>query len=238
MRRPPTCGQRRGESLSAHETSAEAIPGGLATRRRRRGLTAARWPAMAVGAVAVIGLLMIAPATGRAAGADGAFRVRGDTGQVNPARAVLDNDQRVHAPQEHGVHVDKIDGEDAAGLVGEELLPRRAGAARCGVDPGVMQDLPHRGGSDLVAVLDEFALHAPVPPAPDCRLPCGSRACGSRLSRTAVRDAASWCSPTCGRPAAGARRAAPRGSPRRPHSTGAGGPSLDSAASHSRSPGW
>ena len=84
---------------------------------------------------------------------------------MNPARAVLDNDQRVHAPQEHGVHVDKIDGEDAAGLGGQELLPRRAGAAGCGADPGVMQDLPHRGGSDLVAELDEFALHAPVPPA-------------------------------------------------------------------------
>ena len=59
--------------MRPHETSAEAMPGGLATRRRRRGLTAARWPAMAVGAVAVIGLLMIEPATGRAA-ADGAFR--------------------------------------------------------------------------------------------------------------------------------------------------------------------
>jgi hypothetical protein len=84
-------------------------------------------------------------------GCPGAVRVRGDTGQVNPARAVLDNDQRVYAPQEHGVHVDKIDGEHTAGLGGEELLPRRAGAAGCGADPGVMQDLPHRRRSDPVA---------------------------------------------------------------------------------------
>jgi len=60
-------------------------------------------------------------------------------------------------------------------------------------------------------------------PSPDCRLRCGSRACGSRLSWTGVRDAAGWCSPTCARPAAGARRAESPGSPRIPHPTGTGG---------------
>jgi hypothetical protein len=35
-------------------------------------------------------------------------------------------------------------GEDAVGLRGQELLPRRAGAPGCGADPGVMEDLPHR----------------------------------------------------------------------------------------------
>ena len=35
---------------------------------------------------------------------------------------------------------------------------------RHGIDPGGVQDLPHRGGSDRVAELDEFALHPPVPP--------------------------------------------------------------------------
>ena len=58
----------------------------------------------------------------------------------------------------------KVGRENAAGLRGQELLPGRARAAGCGVDPGVMQDLPHRGGGDPVAELDEFALHAPVPP--------------------------------------------------------------------------
>ena len=33
----------------------------------------------------------------------------------------------------------------------------------CGIDPGGMQDLPHRGGRDPVAELDEFALHPTVP---------------------------------------------------------------------------
>jgi len=61
--------------------------------------------------------------------------------------------------------MDEIDRDYAAGLRGQELLPGRARAAGCGVDPGIMQDLPHRRGSDRVAELDEFALHAPVPPS-------------------------------------------------------------------------
>lgn len=90
--------------------------------------------------------------------------MRGDAGQVDPAGAVLDDDQGVDAPQEHGVHVDEVDCEDAAGLRGQELLPSRARAAGRGSDTGVMHGLPHRGGRDRVAEPDEFALHPPVPP--------------------------------------------------------------------------
>src|ERR1700756_5408834 len=32
------------------------------------------------------------------------------------------HDQRVDAPQQHGVHVDEVDSDDAAGLGGQELL--------------------------------------------------------------------------------------------------------------------
>src|ERR1035441_8790261 len=46
----------------------------------------------------------------------------------------------------------------------KELLPRRAGAAGRGADSGGVQDLPHSGGDDRVAGLDQFALYAPVPP--------------------------------------------------------------------------
>ena len=60
--------------------------------------------------------------------------------------------------------MDEIGRENAAGLHSQELLPRRTRTARCGVDPGVMQNLPHRGGRDGVAELDEFALHPPVSP--------------------------------------------------------------------------
>jgi len=97
-------------------------------------------------------------------GRPSAVRVGGDADQVNPASAVLDHDQRVDAPRQHGVHVDEVDGDDAAGLGGQKLLPGRAGAARRGIDPGVMQDLSHRGGRDWVAEPDQFALHPPVPP--------------------------------------------------------------------------
>jgi hypothetical protein len=67
-------------------------------------------------------------------------------------------------PQVHGVHVDEIDRENAAGLRGPELLPL-VGPVRhaAGIDPGGRQDLPHRRGSDRVAELDELALHAAVP---------------------------------------------------------------------------
>ena len=82
---------------------------------------------------------------------------------MNAAGAVLDDDQGAEAPQQHGVHVDEIDREDAVGVRGEELLPGRACAAGRGVDPRSIQDLPHRGSCDPVAELDEFTLHAPVP---------------------------------------------------------------------------
>ena len=59
--------------------------------------------------------------------------------------------------------MDEVGRKDAAGLRGQELLPGRAAAAGCGIDPGGMQDLPHRGCCDRVAELDEFALHPPVP---------------------------------------------------------------------------
>jgi hypothetical protein len=49
-------------------------------------------------------------------------------------------------------------------LGGQELPPGRAHAVGRGIDPGVVQDLPHRGGGDRVAGPDQLALHPPVPP--------------------------------------------------------------------------
>jgi hypothetical protein len=42
-----------------------------------------------------------------------------------------------------------------------QVGPGRRG---CGINPGVMQDLPHRRGRDRVAELDELALYPPVTP--------------------------------------------------------------------------
>jgi hypothetical protein len=78
---------------------------------------------------------------------------------------LLDDDQGIEPPEQHGVHMDEVGRENALGLGGQELLPGRARAARRGIDPGGMQDLPDRRGSDRVAEPDEFAVHPPVPQA-------------------------------------------------------------------------
>jgi hypothetical protein len=63
---------------------------------------------------------------------------------------MLDDDQGVDAMQEDRVDADEIGREDAAGLRGQELLPGRPAAAGCGIHPGIVQDLPHRGCGDRV----------------------------------------------------------------------------------------
>jgi hypothetical protein len=44
---------------------------------------------------------------------------------VSAAGAVLDDDQRVDAPQQHGIDVHEVGCEDAFGLRGQELPPSR-----------------------------------------------------------------------------------------------------------------
>jgi hypothetical protein len=56
----------------------------------------------------------------------------------------------------------EIHGQDGLGLRGEELAPARARPARGGIDASVVQDLPHRGGSDAMAEPNQLALHAPM----------------------------------------------------------------------------
>jgi len=60
---------------------------------------------------------------------------------VDVAGAVLNDDQGIEAPQQHGVHVDEIDRQNAVGLGGQELLPGRPRPAGRGIDPSGMQDL-------------------------------------------------------------------------------------------------
>jgi hypothetical protein len=49
---------------------------------------------------------------------------------VHPAGTVLDEHQDVQSPEEHGVHVQEVDGEDPGGLGMQELPPGRAWPAR------------------------------------------------------------------------------------------------------------
>jgi hypothetical protein len=74
----------------------------------------------------------------------------------------------VDTAQQHGARVDEADCGDAANPGGQELLPGRADTAGRGIDPGAVQDLPHRGGRDRVAGPDRLALHPPVPHAGFC----------------------------------------------------------------------
>jgi len=62
-------------------------------------------------------------------------------------------------------HVHEVHGQDNLGLGGKELAPGRTRPARRGIDASIVQDLPHRGGRDAMAKLEQFALHPPVPPA-------------------------------------------------------------------------
>src|SRR4051812_28196267 len=61
----------------------------------------------------------------------------------------------------------EVDGEDAVGLRGQELLPGRFCAAGRWVDAGSLEDLPDGGRGDVVAESDEFALDPSVSP---CRV--------------------------------------------------------------------
>jgi len=56
--------------------------------------------------------------------------------------------------------------------------PRAVRVGGAGADPGITQDLPHRGGSDRVTELHEFALHPLVPPG---RVPVAMRMTSLRI---------------------------------------------------------
>ncbi len=78
---------------------------------------------------------------------------------------MLDRDQRVDPSEKHGIHVHEVHSNDSLGLGSEELPPTRTRPARCRIDAGFMEDLPHRGGGDAMAEPDQFALHPPVSPS-------------------------------------------------------------------------
>jgi hypothetical protein len=181
LRRHPRVPSRRLTSendVFGNDTSKEPV--NWPARSLIRNLTeAARWPRS-------IRTLQGCPCRPRAVG------MRGDASQMDVAGSVLDHDQRVEPTEQHGVHVDEAGRDYNAGLGGQELFPGRVRAAGRGIDPGVVQDLPHRRGCDPVAEPDQFALHTPVPP-------------GGILSRQADHELAdrSCSGPPPGTPAAG-----------------------------------
>jgi len=163
-------------------------------------------------------------------------RLPGDAGQMNTAGAVLDDDQRVETTEQHGVHVDEVGGEDAAGLGCQELLSARAGAAGRGIDPGVAQDLPDRRCRDWVAEPDQLALHPAVPPSGvlcrDTDHELADRGCRGRPPGTATMSVVPLAFGQPPVPGEQRRRITANTSPHRRRGT-----SRDRAASHSQSPG-
>ena len=108
---------------------------------------------------------------------------------------MLDDDQGAEAPQEHGVHVNEVDGEDAAGLCGQELFPGGARVAGCGVDPAACR----------ICQTVEAAIGWPSLMSSPCTrrcprsgspLPYGSRAFESRLPWTAAGTLAAGVVPS------------------------------------------
>jgi hypothetical protein len=97
--------------------------------------------------------------------------ISGHRGQVGSAGTVLDDDQGIEPFQSDRVDVHEIDREDAVGLGGEELLPCQARTTRRRVDPGSVQNLPHRRGGNLVAELDQLAGGSGCGPTSDCPSP-------------------------------------------------------------------
>ncbi len=90
--------------------------------------------------------------------------VGGDTSQMHPAGAVLDEHEDVQSLQQHGVHVEEVDGEDSGGLGVQELPPGRTRAAWRRIDARIAQDLPDGGLRNRHAEFGYLAVDPAVPP--------------------------------------------------------------------------
>ena len=90
--------------------------------------------------------------------------VGGDAAQMHAAGAVLDEHQDVQSLQQHGVHVEEVDGEDPGRLGAQELQPGRACVAGSRIDARLAQDLPDCGLRDRHAGFGYLAVDPAVSP--------------------------------------------------------------------------
>jgi hypothetical protein len=72
--------------------------------------------------------------------------------------------QDVDALQQHGVHVQEVDGEDPGGLGVQELPPGRVRTARRRIDAGGVQNLPDGGRCDSNVEFRQLAMDPAVSP--------------------------------------------------------------------------
>ena len=83
----------------------------------------------------------------------------------DPPTGMLDDRQDVQTGAAQGDGLEEVAGEQCIGLGAEEAGPGGSGALGCWVDPGLVQDFPHGGCSDLDTEDEEFAVDAAVAPA-------------------------------------------------------------------------
>jgi hypothetical protein len=73
-----------------------------------------------------------------------------------PPGGVLDEEHDVQAAQELGIDVDEVSRQDRVGVGGQKRRPGLATAVGCGIDSGVLEDLPDGRWRDLVAGAGQF----------------------------------------------------------------------------------
>jgi hypothetical protein len=91
-------------------------------------------------------------------------RVRGDAEDVDASAGVFDDEERVEPLQGDGVEVEQVASQVRLGLRVKELGPGGPGPTRRRVDARRVENLPHGGGTDLVAESDKFSMHAAISP--------------------------------------------------------------------------
>lgn len=77
---------------------------------------------------------------------------------------MFEEHQRVYPAQVEQVDVDEVAGDDALGLLDEELAPGWSAAAWGRIEAGRCKDLPNRRGADAMPEAHKFALDAAAAP--------------------------------------------------------------------------
>ena len=91
-------------------------------------------------------------------------RVRGDSGDVDAPRAVIDEEQDVERSEPRGLHSEEVATDDGACLGSQERFPGDTPSWR-GIQAGGVEDVGDRGGGHAEAELEQLAADALIAPA-------------------------------------------------------------------------
>jgi hypothetical protein len=91
-------------------------------------------------------------------------RVLGSAKDPDAARAMLDHGQDIHLRAVEEVGGKEVKRQDLLCLRSQELGPARPSPARSRVDPGALEDLPHRRRCHRDAEPGKLAVNTAVPP--------------------------------------------------------------------------